>query len=153
MSETLSRSAVELPGVQVETGTDVVSISRIRRLVTDGPTGFTERVFTDEERAYCDATAHPAEHYAARWCVKEAVRKVVADPGSVAFGDVATHRDGDAPRLVVSDTARRALAETVDTSPAAETVDTAVSLTHDRENDTAGAVVTVATVDRRGERP
>lgn len=135
----------DLPNVRVETGVDTVSIGRIRGLVADEATGFVDRVFTTEERAYCDGTRHPAEHYAARWCVKEAARKLVDDPGRVAFRDVATHRtETGAPRLAVADTARRALTETVGAPPSTAAVDTAVSLTHDRESDTATAVVTVA---------
>lgn len=122
-----------------------MSIDRVRTLVADGPDGFVDRVFTAEEREYCDGTRYPAEHYAARWCVKEAVRKLTDSPGEVALRDVATRRTATgAPRLVVSDTAERALTETLGTSPSGDGVDTTISLTHDRESDTAAAIVVVA---------
>jgi holo-[acyl-carrier protein] synthase len=144
VSESLSSPVVDSSGVTVETGVDVVSIDRIRGLVTDGPSGFVERVFTADEQSYCAETQYPAEHYAARWCVKEAVRKLVDDPSGVALRDVATRRTRTgAPRLAVSDTARRALTETFGAPPSADVVGTGVSLTHDRETDTAVAVVTV----------
>ena len=145
MSESLSSPPIELLGVRIETGVDTVSIERIQRLVTDGPTGFVDRVFTADEQSYCDDTRYPAEHYAARWCVKEAVRKLVDDSSGVVLRDVATRRtETGAPRLVVLDTARQAVTETFGVPPSADAVDTSVSLTHDRESDTATAVVTVA---------
>ena len=36
---------------------------------------FLDRVFTVEERAYCDTHQFPAKHYAARFAAKEAVSK------------------------------------------------------------------------------
>lgn len=36
---------------------------------------FLSRVFTAEERAYCDGLKHPHKHYAARFAAKEAVSK------------------------------------------------------------------------------
>jgi holo-[acyl-carrier protein] synthase len=145
VSESLSSPVVDSSGVTVETGVDVVSIDRIRRLVTDGPTGFVDRVFTADEQSYCDDTRYPAEHYAARWCVKETVRKLVDASSGVSLRDVATRRtETGAPRLVVLDTARQAVTETFGVPPSADAVDTSVSLTHDRKTDTATAVVTVA---------
>lgn len=131
-----------LTNVRVETGVDVTAISRVRRLLED--TAFRDRAFAQTEVVYCEETRRPAEHYAARWCVKEALRKLVANPGAVAFGDVVTERDSDGPQLSVSGTAVRALTETFGVEPSADRVDTAVSLTHDRESDTATAIVTVA---------
>lgn len=38
---------------------------------------FLRRVFTDDERAYCERCARPAEHYAARFAAREAVLKAL----------------------------------------------------------------------------
>jgi holo-[acyl-carrier protein] synthase len=35
------------------------------------------RLFTDEERRYCEGTARPAEHYAARYAARQAVLKAL----------------------------------------------------------------------------
>ena len=58
----------------VAVGTDIVEIARIERLVAGGDR-FVARVFTADERAYCESTARPAASFAARFCAKEAVMK------------------------------------------------------------------------------
>ena len=56
-------------------GVDLVENSRIRRILERGDDAFVRRVFTEKERAYCDAMADPVPHYAARFAAKEAVAK------------------------------------------------------------------------------
>jgi holo-[acyl-carrier protein] synthase len=56
-------------------GVDLIEIERIQRALERR--GFRERVFTDAERAYCDARANPAQHYAARFAGKEAIGKAL----------------------------------------------------------------------------
>lgn len=138
-------SACDHPNVDV--GVDVVAISRVEDLCEDA--GFVRRVFTDGEIEYCENGAYPAEHYAGRWCVKEAVRKLVARPGEVAFRDVAVAKDGPRPTLAVSADVERRLSEAVGGEPAAG-VDANVSLSHDRTSDTAIGVVTVARREKDG---
>lgn len=58
-------------------GADIEQISRIERVMARTPR-FLERVFTPAERAYCDGKARPGQHYAARFCAKEAFAKAVA---------------------------------------------------------------------------
>jgi holo-[acyl-carrier protein] synthase len=60
----------------VRIGVDLIEIARIERALARHP-GFRERVFTDEERRYCDSRPHPAQHYAARFAGKEAVGKAL----------------------------------------------------------------------------
>lgn len=55
-------------------GTDMVDIQRIAQVVARGE-HFKLKVFSPDEIAYCDAQRHPAQHYAARWAVKEAYLK------------------------------------------------------------------------------
>ena len=57
-------------------GVDMLEISRMERVIEHRPS-FLRRVFTDEERAYCEHTARPAEHYAARFAAREAVLKAL----------------------------------------------------------------------------
>ena len=45
-------------------GVDMLEISRMERVMRRRPS-FLRRVFTDDERAYCERCARPAEHYAA----------------------------------------------------------------------------------------
>lgn len=56
-------------------GVDLIEIERIARALQRP--GFRERVFTEDERAYCDSRPRPAQHYAARFAGKEAVGKAL----------------------------------------------------------------------------
>lgn len=64
---------------------------------------FTERVFTQRERDYCDSRgAVAAQHYAARFAAKEAALKALGTgwSGGVAWQDVeVSSQESGAPRL------------------------------------------------------
>jgi holo-[acyl-carrier protein] synthase len=64
------------PG-QVRVGVDLIEIERIRRALERHGAGFKARCFTERERAYCDAKANPAQHYAGRFAAKEAIGKAI----------------------------------------------------------------------------
>lgn len=68
---------LELPpgGILVGLGTDIIEVERVRGVLERQGERFLDRVFTDEERAYCGSKAHPHKHYAARFAAKEAVSK------------------------------------------------------------------------------
>lgn len=63
------------------TGTDIVSVPRVARLIADHGARFVERWFTAQEITYCNAKAQPSLHYAARLAAKEAVYKSLNRPG------------------------------------------------------------------------
>lgn len=72
-------------------GLDACDIARMRRAAGDTPLGlrFRARVFTDGERAVCEARRDPAECFAARFAAKEAVMKALgADGIAFAFRDI-----------------------------------------------------------------
>jgi holo-[acyl-carrier protein] synthase len=56
-------------------GADLIEVERIRGVLERQGDRFLERVFTDEERAYCFGKAQPHKHLAARFAAKEAVSK------------------------------------------------------------------------------
>ncbi|MFC1588255.1 holo-ACP synthase [Planctomycetota bacterium] len=58
-------------------GTDILEIERMRDLLARHGDHFLERIFCEGEREYCQGTADPAVHYAARFAAKEAVLKVL----------------------------------------------------------------------------
>ncbi|MEE9392932.1 MAG: holo-ACP synthase [Planctomycetota bacterium] len=58
-------------------GTDLVEVARIARALERYQERFKDRLFSDEERTYCDAKKTPAVHYAGRFAAKEAVIKVL----------------------------------------------------------------------------
>lgn len=70
---------------QVGLGVDIVEIARMRRILERTPR-FRERVFSEDERAYCDATANPETHYATRFAAKEAVVKALGTGFSRGIG-------------------------------------------------------------------
>jgi len=57
-------------------GVDLCEVDRMRTALGRTPT-LRERVFTDDERAYCDRRKDPTERYAARFAAKEAVMKAM----------------------------------------------------------------------------
>src|SRR3954462_4794838 len=62
-------------GILIGLGADVIEVERVRGVLERQGERFLHRVFTDEERAYCDGKAHPHKHYAARFAAKEAISK------------------------------------------------------------------------------
>lgn len=62
-------------GILVGLGADLIEVERVRGVLERQGERFLQRVFTDEERAYCGAMAQPHKHYAARFAAKEAVSK------------------------------------------------------------------------------
>ena len=57
-------------------GVDIVEIPRMEAIVRRSP-AFVRKVFTADERAYCDAKHNPAAHYATHFAAKEAVAKAL----------------------------------------------------------------------------
>ena len=56
-------------------GCDLIEVDRVRGVIARQGERFLSRVFTEEERVYCDGMKHPDKHYAARFAAKEAVSK------------------------------------------------------------------------------
>lgn len=84
-------------------GVDIVEIARMERIIQQTP-GFFPRMFTDEERRYCETSARPAAHYACRFAAREAVLKALG----VGFGqegvgrrDVSVARDANGRPVAV----------------------------------------------------
>jgi holo-[acyl-carrier protein] synthase len=59
----------------MQIGLDLIELARIERALRRE--GFRARVYTDAERAYCDARANPLQSYAGRFAAKEAVGKAL----------------------------------------------------------------------------
>ena len=57
-------------------GIDVIEADRIRRLLERLPRAYA-RLFSEQERAYCDRFSDRWSHYAARFAAKEAVGKAL----------------------------------------------------------------------------
>ncbi len=84
-------------------GTDLVEVSRVARAIARR-TGLVDRVFTADERAWCDAGVNPAMRYAARFAAKEAAMKALGvGLGGVGWHELEVQRAASGkPTLVVT---------------------------------------------------
>ena len=117
-------------------GVDMLEIARMERVIKRRPS-FLKRVFTDEERAYCDSCARPAEHYAARFAAREAVLKALGTGFSegIGFKDVSvTNDEWGKPIAVLSGRAAEVAAKR-------GVQEVALSLSHTRDVAVANAVL------------
>ena len=114
-------------------GVDICEIARMERAIERHP-AFRERVFTAEERAYCDAKARPAESYAGRFAAREAVIKALGGYRGRRWQDISVTRTGaGAPKVRLEGNAKlRADAIGAD--------DVLVSFTHEKTNAVAFAM-------------
>lgn len=92
----------------VGVGVDMVSVDRMKTVIARTP-AFVPKVFTDQERAYCDKTAKPHAHYAARFAAREAVLKALGCGfKGVRFSDVEVVRSDDGrPQVVLHNKAKQ----------------------------------------------
>ena len=83
-------------------GVDIVEIDRMRDALARRPR-MKERLFSEEERAYCEKRAKPEVHYALRFAAKEAVLKALGTGfAGMRFTDVEVVREANGrpvPRL------------------------------------------------------
>ncbi len=87
-------------------GVDICEIVRMERALARHPT-MSERVFTAEERAYCDGKARPAESYAARFAAREAVIKALGGYRGKRWQDISVSRHpSGAPSIVLAGNAK-----------------------------------------------
>ena len=60
-------------------GTDIISVDRIRKSITELGETFTKRIYTDEEISYCESRRMSKfQSYAARFAAKEAAYKAIS---------------------------------------------------------------------------
>lgn len=106
-------------------GVDVVEISRMKEVIARTPS-FKERLFSSQERQYCEKFHDSIPHYAARFAAKEAVVKALG----VGFSQGVAYRDIEViinkfgkPVVVLSGAAQR-IAQSL------EVVEMPISLSH-----------------------
>jgi holo-[acyl-carrier protein] synthase len=96
---------VKISGV----GVDLVSIPRMRTTIERWRDRFVDRVFTDDEIAYCRSRRDPAPHFAARFAAKEAGFKALGTglQMGVRWRELEVRRERqEAPTLLLSGRAR-----------------------------------------------
>lgn len=63
----------------VACGTDIISVGRIEKSITDLGDVFKKRIYTDEEISYCESRRMSKyQSYAARFAAKEAIFKAIS---------------------------------------------------------------------------
>ena len=82
-------------------GVDLCEVDRMRTALARTPS-IAERLFTEGERAYCEARRDPAERYAARFAAKEAVLKAMGlGLGACRWHDIEVVRAESGQPIVV----------------------------------------------------
>jgi holo-[acyl-carrier protein] synthase len=86
-------------------GTDIVAIERFQRFVDQGNTALLQRVFTEQERAFCSARKNSAASYSARFAAKEAFLKALGTGlrDGISWHDIEVAHDRlGKPELILS---------------------------------------------------
>ena len=66
--------------MQIKCGTDIIEISRIKKSIDDLGNKFINKIFTQDEIAYCESKKiQKYQHYAARFAAKEAIFKAISE--------------------------------------------------------------------------
>lgn len=127
---------------------DIVEIERMAEALRRRPR-MKERLFSEEERAYCDKRNKPEIHYAMRFAAKEAVLKALGTGFSgMRFRDVEVMRD-ERGRPVPKLSGRAA-----EVAEAAGVVEMHLSLSFTHSTAVASAVaITEAMRPRRDQEP
>ena len=87
-------------------GVDICEIARMERAIARHPR-FRQRVFTVEERAYCDAKSRPAESYAGRFSAREATIKALGGYRGRLWQDISVIRHpSGAPSILLAGNAK-----------------------------------------------
>ena len=98
----LDISAYAQPATPTGLGVDIVEIERMESIIERTPR-FPKRVFSEAERAYCEAHHRPAVRYATHFAAKEAVLKALGTGFSQGIGytDVEVAHDEQGKPLTV----------------------------------------------------
>lgn len=75
-----------LGGFVIGIGADIIEVDRIRGVLERQGGRFLKRVFSDEEREYCERMKFPHKHFAARFAAKEAISKAFTTGIGADFG-------------------------------------------------------------------
>ncbi len=94
----------------VGVGIDIQTIARVERAIARGGKHFLDRTFTPAETRYCQRCKKSGDHFAARFCAKEAFMKALGTGWSlgVKWTDISVaRRTSGQPFLKLSGLAQR----------------------------------------------
>src|SRR5213596_3154905 len=121
----------------VGTGIDISEVPRIAESIAKFGDRFLHRIFTEEERRYCDSKANRIERYAARFAAKEAAMKALGTGWSrgIRWRDIEVFRpQGSRPTIRFYGKAEQVAARMGVTN-------VALSLTHTSEQAIASVIL------------
>lgn len=120
----------------IGTGIDLVEIERFQKVMERYGEKFLSRIYTECERNYCKERRNSCEHLAARFCVKEAVRKAFGNYAvSLRWLDVEVENDSRGKPTVRLSGKARELADSIGIG------DIFVSISHSRRYAVAQAIL------------
>lgn len=126
--------------MDVRCGIDMIELDRIEKALMNQGESFKNKVFTQQEREYCEARGMGSvRSYAVRFCAKEAVSKALGTGFSkgVTFKDIeVVNGDNGKPKVILHNEARRLFDRS-----GAKSID--ISLTHSRDYAAAQAVILI----------
>ncbi len=127
--------SIPMPEDQVGLGVDIVSVERMRTIL-DRTKTFADRMFTEQERSYCEDKPDPAIHFAGRFAAKEAVVKALGCGFSQGVHprhiEVCANKNGR-PEVVLSDAAK-------EVAEAMGVYDLPLSISHTKDDAIACAI-------------
>lgn len=85
-------------------GTDIIECARIGEMIHKHGELFLNRVFTQQEIAYCSSRKTSNQHYAGRWAAKEAALKALGTGWAkgIQWTDIAvSHQLGGKPIITI----------------------------------------------------
>lgn len=83
-------------------GTDIIEIKRIRESIHRRGDAFIHKIFTLDERKYCQTYKDPIPHYAGRFAAKEAIAKALGlgIGKKLGFQDINIKKDSSGKPIV-----------------------------------------------------
>lgn len=91
-------------------GTDIIEIQRIEEAISRHGVLFITKIFTENEKSYCEKFAYSSQYFAARFAAKEAVMKAAGTglTQSISWLDIEImHDDLGKPEVVLSEKAKK----------------------------------------------
>jgi len=89
----------------ISIGTDIVKVSRIKDLLTTKEEKFLNKIFTEEEIAYCNSHSKPEIHFSGKYAAKEAVKKALLSNDlieQISLKDIKIlNKDNKAPYVII----------------------------------------------------
>ena len=91
--------------MKIQTGIDIIEVERIQEAIEKGGDHFKNRIYTEQEIAYCESKKKTKyQHYAARFAAKEAVYKaisnLISDRSDVLWKQIEVEQDENGRPLI-----------------------------------------------------